>query len=57
MRLSQNKLFKWILIFLLFFVTPAQSGNAQETDILDFLPAILAAAARNTGNKVAVPLN
>ena len=57
MRLSQNKLFKWILIILLFFVTPAQSSHAQETDILDFLPAILAAATRNTGNDVAVPLN
>jgi len=57
MRLSQNKLFNGILIFLLFFVAPAQPGNAQETDILDFLPAILAAAARNTGNNVVVPLN
>ena len=57
MQLSQIKLSKLILICLLFFVASAQLSNAQETDILDFLPAILAAAALNTDNDVAVPLN
>ncbi|MEJ2270804.1 MAG: hypothetical protein P8Y04_13690, partial [Desulfobulbaceae bacterium] len=42
---------------MLFFVASAQPSNAQETDILDFLPAILAAAVRNTYNNVRVPLN
>ncbi len=42
---------------LLFFITSAQPSNAQETDILDFLPAILAAAASNTNNNIGVPLN
>jgi len=57
MQLNQTKLSKLILIFLLFFVASAQPSNAQETDILDFLPAILAAAVRNTYNNVRVPLN
>jgi len=57
MRLSQIKLSKLILIFLLFLFTPTQSINAQETDILDFLPAILAAAVRNADNDVVIPLN
>jgi lysophospholipase L1-like esterase len=56
MQLSQTKLFKLILLFLLLFITSTQLSNAQETDILDFLPAILAAAASNTNN-VWVPLN
>jgi len=47
MRLRQIKLSKLILIFLLFLFAPTQPINAQETDILDFLPAILAAAIRN----------
>ena len=57
MQFSQIKISKLILIFLLLFIAAAQPGIAQETDILDFLPAILAAAARNTDNNVGVPLN
>jgi hypothetical protein len=42
-RLSQMKLFKLMLIALLFFVSATQSSLAEESDILDFMPAILAA--------------
>lgn len=37
------KFFKLICITLLIFVASTQSSSAQETDILDYLPAILAA--------------
>ena len=57
MQLTPIKFFQFILILLLFLVTSAHPSNAQETDILDFLPAILAAAALNTDKNVAVPLN
>ena len=57
MQFSQIELSKLILLFLLFFIRSAQPSNAQETDILDFLPAILAAAASNTDNNVVSPLN
>ena len=57
MQLGKIELPKLILIFLLFFVASAQPSKAQETDILDFLPAILAAAALNTNNYVMVPQN
>lgn len=50
MQLSQIKISKLLVIFLLFIFTSAQPCNAQETDILDFLPAILAAAVRNADN-------
>ena len=45
MRLSQMKFFKFILITLLIFVTSTPASSAQETNILDFLPAILASRA------------
>lgn len=57
MQLRQIKLPKLILIFLLFFVASAQPSKGQETDILDFLPAILAAVTHSTNNNVLVPLN
>jgi len=43
------KLFKLILITLLIFVASFQSSSAQETDVLDFLPSILAGVV-NTDN-------
>lgn len=43
------KFFKLILITLVIFVSATPSNSAQESDILDFLPAILA-AARNSDN-------
>jgi hypothetical protein len=43
------KLFKLILITLLIFVASIQSSSAQETDVLDFLPSILAGVV-NTDN-------
>ena len=45
MQLSQIKLFRLILIILLFFILSVQSGSAEEIDVLDFLPAILAGRA------------
>ena len=45
MQLSQFKLFRLIYIILLFFILSVQPGSAEETDILDFLPAILAGRA------------
>ena len=57
MQLSPVEFPKLILIVLIFFVTSAQPSKAQETDILDFLPAILAAASLNTKNDAVVPLN
>ena len=45
MQLSQIKLFRLIHIILLFFILSVQSGSADETDVLDFLPAILAGRA------------
>ena len=50
MRLSQMKFFKLIFITLLIFVTSTPASSAQETDILDFLPAILAGATLNIDN-------
>jgi len=41
------KFFKLILITLVIFVSATPSNSAQESDILDFLPAILAAARNN----------
>jgi len=45
MQLSQIKLFRLIHIILLFFILSVQSGSAEEIDVLDFLPAILAGRA------------
>jgi hypothetical protein len=45
MKLSHIKLFKLNLIILFLFVLFVQPGSAEETDVLDFLPAILAGRA------------
>ena len=45
MQLGQIKLFRLIHIILLFFILSVQSGSAEEIDVLDFLPAILAGRA------------
>ena len=55
--MSKMKFFKLIFITLLIFVSTIPANATQETDILDFLPAILAAAVRNKNNNVRVPLN